>query len=935
MAMCAIVFMVNQVSRLRMRSHHLFVLVAMTLFCRLGSSAMGEIIFQDSFTHGSGEVTNSSPFLDVQGNGWQTPSGASALSSDGQGHFFATTANGGAASIALVPIGLHGSMTLTATMQLPTAFASWIGIGFANTNQTLGDSGSQSGPWLEVNGDGSVVFFGGAGQWNTNTFPGAWTNNRTPITFSLKYDAFNKTVTVAAINNGTTNYLLNAAPITTSLSSVTAHYLAVEFSATDVVLSHSNPSLSSIAVDWYPRPFPMLTLPVPANSKMAHPVGIPTGGDDTTLIQNALNFAAKHNPCEVIFDPVATYIITNGEKVSSIALTLTHATNVLINGGGCKILVRNPRIGFLHMQSCSNVIVKGITVDYDPLPFTQGVVTRNLYTDPTENGAEAAIEFRPDVGYPSPTNADYLDGGAERWGTIINTNYPGRGADNRYTIYYYSGVTATTIPGVFRVKMADAGSVDTIQAGDFWNMVSRWNGSADYSASDCYQITYLDLTNYAGVAVDFQCASTPLVNQIDCAAKIGPTPSGATRPRMRNSDAGGGYYENTRIGPWVEGCDLTALGDDVANAYTSPFVITNAPRFATNTFSIWTYNIQDNGGPPGVVTEYEMRVGDQLDFFNALTGVIYDQATITNVQLPFVSVDHPVAGIVNGTYQTNTLVYNNSLNTSCVYLNNQFSNSRIHGIYCRANNMLIAHNSVSGMGLSAISGFPDLLLESPNSFVPTNVVIMDNVMSDCSYSYQSINNNIPDEEPAFALVELHLTRFNSDYVSNTFGIYGIRILNNAFLNWRRAPISLHNVGDVRIEGNYFGPPLTKDGLVPLADDVIADLWSCDYSTMHWANNVNATGIADDESISEDGSMVVLTNAYQGLTPPQLDIQIQQTNAIVSWSSVTPAFVLQQNNSLDGSWMGLTNNALINGSSNVVTQPLNAAANQSFFRAIQR
>ena len=61
-------------------------------------------------------------------------------------------------------------------------------------------------------------------------------------------------------------------------------------------------------------------------------------------------------------------------------------------------------------------------------------------------------------------------------------------------------------------------------------------------------------------------------------------------------------------------------------------------------------------------------------------------------------------------------MFNNSLNTSAVYLNNQFSNSRIHGIYCRANNILIAHNDVRGMGLSAISGFPALDLSSPNSF---------------------------------------------------------------------------------------------------------------------------------------------------------------------------------------------------------------------------
>ena len=40
------------------------------------------------------------------------------------------------------------------------------------------------------------------------------------------------------------------------------------------------------------------------------------------------------------------------------------------------------------------------------------------------------------------------------------------------------------------------------------------------------------------------------------------------------------------------------------------------------------------------------------------------------------------------------------------------------------------------------------------------------------------------------------------------------LVRNAFLNWRRAPlIMLHNATDVNVIGNYFGPPVTNDGLV--------------------------------------------------------------------------------------------------------------------------
>jgi hypothetical protein len=920
---------------LQIKYRSLLAVLAIALLWSENSTTFGEIIFQDYFSQGSGNITNSVPFIDVQGNGWQIlPIGQKAVALDGNGHCFNAATALGASAISMIPIGPHGSMTLTTTLQLPTTNSQWVGLGFANTLQSLDNPAGQSGPWIRVNNDGSIIFYGGIGVSNPTRISAAWTNNGTPITIALTYDAFRKSATLATINNGTTNYILDSFRVTNSLSAITARYVILQFPATSTV--QSNRWVGPLSVNWYPRPAPLLALPVPITTITN--VGVSNGTNDIPQIQDALTFIEKHNGAEVQFNAGETYIIDTNTLNSDMPLLLQKATNAIVDGNGCKILVKNPRIGFLRVNACSNVIVKGFTVDYDPLPFTQGIVTSNLLFGPP---GEDAIEFRPDTGYPAPTNANYIDASAvanaERWGTIMNTNYPGRGADDRYTIYGYSNVVATEQDGVFKVQMRYGSNVDqTIQPGDFWCMVSRWNGSSVYSIDDSYQVTLLNLTNYAGSAANFQGSNIHMPNEIGCHVEIGPPPAGATTPRIKSSNADGGYFGDTRIGPWVENCVFTGLSDDVANAYTSPFVTTDAVSKATSKFSLWSYNTDTGGGTPSAADSYSLQVGDLLAFFDAKNGVIFDEATITNVNLPFVSVDHPVTGIVKGLYQTNTLILDLSLNTSAVYLNNQFSNSRIHGIYCRADNMLIAHNSVSGMGESAISAFPALDLSSPNSFVPTNVLILGNVMSDCSYTYEAIHNDIPGAEPTFALVELHLTRHNSDFAPDTFGIYGIRILNNVFLNWRRAPLSLHNVGDTRVIGNYFGPPITNDDLVPLGQDVIADLWSCDYSTLIFNKNVNATTIPDDLTIRHDTNIVVVANAFAPLSAPRLNIQVQQTNAAVSWSSVAPAFTLQQSSSLDsGGWVNLTNEPLINASSNTITEPLNSEANQMYYRAIQR
>ena len=65
--------------------------------------------------------------------------------------------------------------------------------------------------------------------------------------------------------------------------------------------------------------------------------------------------------------------------------------------------------------------------------------------------------------------------------------------------------------------------------------------------------------------------------------------------------------------------------------------------------------------------------------------------------------------------------------------------------------MLIAHNTVGGMGKNAICAFPAIATTFLNFFVPTNVVILDNILvrRAASRMKPGINNAIPTGEPAY------------------------------------------------------------------------------------------------------------------------------------------------------------------------------------------
>jgi len=893
-------------------------------------NASAEVVFQDFFNPPATNITNSIPWIDVEGNSWQSGALASQLVSDGNGHVYNSAASAGTAvGVPLIPIGPHGSMTASALVSLPAGSTEWVGIGFANSNLFLSAAGSGSGPWLQLQGNGNLTLYGGAGLNNAATVANAFTNNGNPVQGFLTCDIFHMTASAGTISGGATNLVFNKWPLTNSAGMIAPRYLVLQMS-TNLTTATARWA-SAIAVDWIPRPPPMLTLPVAI--QQTNFVGSP-GTNDLLLISNALNSVGSFaGGTEIRFTAGATYVISNGLTTAKIPLSLVRATNMIVNGNGCKILIRNPHLGFLSVNNSSNVIVEGFSVDYDPLPFTQGIVTHYFNNDASN---EPAIEFAMDTGYPAPTNENYLDPNASRWGMVMDPTRPGRVADGAWTQVFYNNVVQTNGNGAFKVSLTSPSRAQTIPLGSHWCMISRWDGAIVFNTSLSVQVTYMNNTNYTGAGPSYVGERSPLTCEINDWILPGPPPAATNAPRLRASNADGGMFIDSRIGPWVQGCSFAGLSDDAANACLGPFVITNVPVQPTNTFAAFINN--GLGTTQMVVDAYRAAVGDVVDFYNATNGVVFDRATITAVSLPNLTFDHSISNVVAGTYDTNTLLLDETLNTSAVYLDNQFSNSAFHGIYCRANNMLIARNTVGGMGKNAICAFPAITANFLNFFVPTNVVIMDNVLFDEGFSYEAVQNNIPTDQPAYAMIALFKADKASNSVTTGLEISGVRILYNAFLDWRRAALTLHNATDVHVIGNYFGPPVTNDNLVPLTNDVIADLWASDYPNLLFTNNVNATGLKNKDAVSEDGTNVTVAKVFQLPAGPELAANLAGRNMLVSWVSPSPGFVLQQIGKLTGganNWTDVTDAPVLAGKSNFVTLPLTGTNTNQFYRARQR
>jgi len=208
-----------------------WVLSGVSLAAVAGVTVSAEVVFQDFFTQPAGNITNSIPWIDVEGNGWQTGAAASQLELDGNGHAYnAAVSAATAAGVQLIPIGPHGSMTASASLTLPDGSTEWIGIGFANSNRLLSANGSGSGPWLQVQENGNLTLYGGPGLNNAVTVANAFTNSGNPVQVFLTCDAFHATASAGTVRSGVTNLIFNQWPLTNSAGMIAPRYLVLKMS---------------------------------------------------------------------------------------------------------------------------------------------------------------------------------------------------------------------------------------------------------------------------------------------------------------------------------------------------------------------------------------------------------------------------------------------------------------------------------------------------------------------------------------------------------------------------------------------------------------------------------------------------------------------------------------------------------------------------------
>ena len=209
----------------------------------------------------------------------------------------------------------------------------------------------------------------------------------------------------------------------------------------------------------------------------------------------------------------------------------------------------------IGLHKCSGVTLRGLTVDYDPLPFTQGEVI-----------AAAAdgnsIDVKIHTGYPKKpySRIDVID---------EKTRFRKKGMP------FLWGTKAEMVGGdVVRVKLS--GIAKAAKPGDLASLSTGQERGAPHAISidECERMTLKNVTVHSApgmgiLEADGEGGST----FTGCRIVPGPKPAGATEERLLSSSWDAFQSKTIRKGPLVENCEITHAGDDSWSVQSSDFLV--------------------------------------------------------------------------------------------------------------------------------------------------------------------------------------------------------------------------------------------------------------------------------------------------------------------------------------------------------------------------
>ena len=540
------------------------------------------------------------------------------------------------------------------------------------------------------------------------------------------------------------------------------------------------------------RNLPLLDFPTSVEVKLSDFGALPNDGkDDGPAFRKALEFCKKFAKTGVGVKLTffkGKYDFFEGKNRFHL-IELKNANNIIIDGNGSEIIIHNPLKGFFSIFKSQNIIVKNLTIDYDPLPFTQGKIVGVDIKNKT-------FDFKIDEGFPS-LNMGMFQDASRVWGMLMDAKIPGKlkdGAPN----YYASKNFKELEPGTFRIKMPGPRMLKFMQVGDLYVHVARTNGSSIFKTNMSKNVTYLENTNYTSPAGTFNAVNMEEWNIIGHKLKL-------KEGRIHSANADCMHVNGGKFGPWIENSLFEGYSDDAINLKTT---MRHILKQISPTELVMKWQVLKGD----VLRIYNPREGELIGIFNVIENKFLGEGKMR------IKLDKPVTVELNvGDTKKNDIAYlDNQSNESFVIRNNTFRNARRYGILIQASNGLIERNYFENLSQSAITLINGV--DWGEGFIAHNITINQNIFKNCGYDETYLN------EKDFATIQMRVvklknlkakTKWNGVTSADWQGLENIKITNNIFSYNKRA-LSIENSINTFIKGNKFmrsTNDLSKEGEV--------------------------------------------------------------------------------------------------------------------------
>lgn len=443
-------------------------------------------------------------------------------------------------------------------------------------------------------------------------------------------------------------------------------------------------------------------------------------------IQGFVDKALKAGERRVVVPP-GRYRVTPHDRVH---LRLIGLRDVTIIADGVEMICTETTTALL-IQDCTRVTVRGLSIDYDPLPFTQGRITA-ISPDKSEH-IISLFDGYPDAG------------------SVLNFKYEIFRPDARTLrcdaemrpTYYPSAVGAISDPRHVRVKKGQGLASDPEQVGDIVVIASQHapGGVMPHAVylERCDRVDLADINVWASncfAFVEFGCNGTTYRR---CRVDRRPPKTDPTRradPRIRSTNADAFHCIDAVKGPSIIDCTARFMGDDAVNIQGSYSMVTACADRTLRVLlkceglppgepvELWTY--EGVRLPDAVVTATEPAGDITSDERAFVIRQAMDERTRTQGLAKAVSVtlDRAVEMPIGSLIAPAKRVGNGFLVKGC-----DFGSNRSRGIVMKGSNGQVVGNRITGGWMSAVLVSPEYWwLEAGSS---CDVRIADNVITDC------------------------------------------------------------------------------------------------------------------------------------------------------------------------------------------------------------